>query len=84
MDKAFDNLLSAIVLGEWWDKSIADKGYLLGLKDAYQIITGKQPNVYLAKHNNRFCVDLTKDVCEYRYGEIVYHEYSHTVEAVLD
>lgn len=82
MDKALDSLLSDIVLCKYWKEYSED--YLDGLKDAYQLIAGKRPGVCI-KSNDTFTVNFKYgEFTERRYGKIVYHEDTHTVEAVFE
>ena len=82
IDKALDNLLSDIVLCKYWMEYRED--YLDGLKDAYLIITGKRPDVFI-KNDDTFTVNFRYGKSkEHRYGKIVHHKDTHTIEAVLD
>lgn len=82
MDKALDNLLSDIVLCKYWTEYSED--YLDGLKDAYWLITGKRPDVCI-KNDDTFTVNFERGKPkEHRYGKIVYHKDTHTIEAVLN
>lgn len=82
MDKALDSLLSDIVLCKYWKEHSED--YLDGLKDAYWLIAGKRPGVCI-KNDDTFTVNFKYGkLKERRYGKIVYHEDTHTVEAVFE